>query len=56
VRSPTWTWPSRGAVRGLFEVALDTNADTSFNFYVDVFYASGHFRGVLTKPSGDVIT
>ena len=45
-----------GAVRGLFEVELDTNADKRFNFYVDVFYASGHFRGVLFKPSGDVIT
>jgi hypothetical protein len=34
-----------GAVRGLFEVGLDTNADRKFNFYVDVFYASGPSAG-----------
>jgi hypothetical protein len=38
-----------GAVNGLFEVALDTNADKRFNFYVDVFYASGRFRGVIYR-------
>lgn len=45
-----------GAVNGLFEVALDTNADKRFNFYVDLFYASGHFRGVIYTRSGDVIS
>jgi hypothetical protein len=46
----------KGKVQGLFEVALDTNEDKRPNFYVDVVYASGRFRGVLSKPSGDVIT
>jgi hypothetical protein len=45
-----------GAVNGLFEVALDTNADKRFNFYVDLSYASGHFRGVIYTRSGDVIS
>jgi hypothetical protein len=41
---------------GLFEVGLDTNADRNPNYFIDVFFAAGRFRGVLFKPSGAVIT
>ncbi len=41
---------------GLFQVGIDTNADRNPNYYIDVFFASGRFRGVLFKPSGTVIT
>jgi hypothetical protein len=41
---------------GLFEIGIDTNADRRFNYYIDVFFAAGRFRGVLLKPNGTVIT
>jgi hypothetical protein len=41
---------------GLFEVGMDTNADRNSNYFIDVFFAAGRFRGVLFKPSGSVIT
>jgi hypothetical protein len=41
---------------GIFEVGIDTNADRRFNYYIDVFFAAGRFRGVLVKPNGTVIT
>ena len=41
---------------GLFEIGIDTNADRPFNYYIDVFFAAGRFRGVLVKPNGTVIT
>ena len=41
---------------GLFEVGIDSNADRSPNYYIDVFFAAGRFRGVLFKPNGSVIT
>ena len=41
---------------GLFEVGIDTNADRNPNYFIDVFFAAGRFRGVLFKPNGSVIT
>jgi hypothetical protein len=41
---------------GLFEVGIDSNADRSPNYFIDVFFAAGRFRGVLFKPNGSVIT
>jgi len=41
---------------GFFQVGIDTNADQRLNYYIDVFFASGRYRGVLFKPSGAVIT
>jgi hypothetical protein len=44
------------AKNGFFQILLDTNADRRPNYLIDVFYAAGHFRGVLFKPNGTVIT
>jgi hypothetical protein len=41
---------------GLFEVGIDSNADRNPNYFIDVFFAAGRFRGVLFKPNGSVIT
>jgi hypothetical protein len=41
---------------GLFEVGIDSNADRNPNYFIDVFFAAGRFRGVLFKPSGSVIS
>jgi hypothetical protein len=41
---------------GLFEVGIDSNGDRDPNYFIDVFFAAGRFRGVLFKPSGSVIT
>jgi hypothetical protein len=41
---------------GVFEVGIDTNADRNPNYFIDVFFAAGRFRGVLFKPNGSVIT
>jgi hypothetical protein len=41
---------------GLFEVGIDSNADRDPNYFIDVFFAAGRFRGVLFKPNGSVIT
>ena len=40
---------------GLFEVGIDTNADRNPNYFIDVFFAAGRFRGVLFKSNGSVI-
>jgi hypothetical protein len=44
------------AKNGFFLVLLDTNADRRPNYLIDVFFAAGHFLGVLFKPSGTVLT
>jgi hypothetical protein len=41
---------------GLFEVGIDSNADRSPNYFIDVYFAAGRFRGVLFRPNGSVIT
>src|SRR5436190_7413436 len=41
---------------GFFEIGIDTNADRHMNYFIDLFFAAGRFRGVLFKPNGTVIT
>ena len=37
-------------------MGIDSNADRNPNYFIDVFFAAGRFRGVLFKPNGSVIT
>ena len=41
---------------GYFEIDIDTNADKRPNYFLAVFYAAGHFRGLLLKANLALVT